>query len=118
MPFAIVAATNEPRVHGDRDGRRCGRRFDRGVAKSLPGLERMAAQSLGALFSLDRQKVLQHASRYAIGHQGGRCARSWSNSGVDRQCDGQLMPAWVRPQPVQRNRGSCTVAPPNSVAIW
>ena len=32
----------------------------------------MAAQCLGALSSLDRQKMLQHASRYAIGHEGGK----------------------------------------------
>ena len=47
-----------------------------------------------------------------------RCARSWSSSGVDRQCDRQLTPGSVRPQSVQRNRGSRTVAPPNSVATW
>ena len=38
----------------------------------LPGLERMAAQCLGALSSLDRQKMLQHASRDTIRHEGGK----------------------------------------------
>jgi plasmid replication initiation protein len=47
-----------------------------------------------------------------------RCARSRSSSGVDRQCDAQLMPGSVRPQSMQRNRGSRTVTPPNRVAIW
>ena len=39
MPFSIVAATNEGQVHGDRDGRRGGRRLDRGgVTKLSPAL--------------------------------------------------------------------------------
>src|SRR5690242_19021663 len=72
MPFAVMAATDEGRVHSDRDGRRGRRRLDRGVAKLLPRLERMAAQRLGALSGLDRQKMLQHASRHAIRHKGGK----------------------------------------------
>ena len=73
MPFAVVAATDEGRVQADRDRRRGGRRLDRGgVTKLLTDLERMAAQGLGALAGLDRQKMRQHASGDAIGHQGGK----------------------------------------------
>src|SRR4051794_40579013 len=48
-------------------------RFDRGgVAELLTDLERMAAQCLGALSGLHRQKMRQHASRHAIRHEGGK----------------------------------------------
>ena len=73
MPFAVVAAADEGRVQGDGDRRRRGRRLDRGgVAKLLADLERMAAQCLGALAGLHRQKMRQHASGDTIGHQGGK----------------------------------------------
>ena len=73
MPFAVVAATDESRVQADGDRRRGGRRLNRGgVTKLLTDLERMAAQCLGALAGLDRQKMRQHASGDAKGHQGGK----------------------------------------------
>ena len=45
-----------------------------------------------------------------------RCARSRSSSGVERQCDGQLIPVSMRPHAPQRNRGTLNVTCPNSVA--
>jgi hypothetical protein len=37
------------------------------------------------------------------------CARTWSSSGVERQCAGQPCPASAPPQPAQRKRGSRSV---------
>ena len=73
MPFAVIAATDEGRIHGDGDGRRGRLRLDRGgVTKLLTDLERMAAESLGALAGLDRQKIRQHAGGDTKGHEGGK----------------------------------------------
>jgi hypothetical protein len=48
----------------------------------LPDLERMAAQCLGALSGLDRQKMRQHASRDAIGGvDGPHSASSYQSAG-------------------------------------
>src|SRR5208337_4017053 len=91
MPFAVVAATDESRVYRDRDARRRGRRLDRGgVAKSLADLERMAAQGLRLFPASTGRRCASTPAATRYGIRAEKCARSWSSSGVDRQCDGQL----------------------------
>jgi hypothetical protein len=67
---AIFAAADEGRTQADCD-RRCrgGSLIDRRIAKLLASPQRMAAQCLRALPSVDRQQVHQHISRNPIGHQ-------------------------------------------------
>ena len=73
MPLAIVTAPDEGRVQGDDDGRGGGRRFGHGgVATLLAHLEGMAAQCLGALSRLHRQKMCEHRCGDPIRHQGGQ----------------------------------------------
>ena len=85
--------------------------------KLLADLERMGAQCLGAHANIRRQKMRQHVGGDAKGHQGGEMgAQPQSNSGVDRQCDGQVTQRSTWPQLTQRNRGSCAVTLPNGVA--
>jgi hypothetical protein len=91
MALAMVAATDEGRVQGDGDRRRCNRRRDGlGVAELLADSERVAAQGLGTLPSLHRQKVHQYACGDTIRHQCGEMCSQLVRSGVDRQCGGQL----------------------------
>jgi hypothetical protein len=115
--FSVLAALYEGGIHGDRDRRRRCRRPDRGSAsKRRASLQSVAAQGPGVDAGVDRKYVLQQISAQPVRHQSGRCARSRSSSGVERQCDGQLMPVSMRPHAAQRNRGSLNVTCPNSVA--
>ena len=62
--------------------------------------------------------MLQDARSDAIGHQGGKMGLQFVQLRCDRQCDGQTTFVSMRLQAVHRNRGSGTVTPPNSVAMW
>jgi hypothetical protein len=75
--------------------------------RSVSGLFPASIGSTCTSISAATRKVIRAESR----------ACSWSSSGGDRQCDDQLKPVSVRPQPAHRNRGSCTLASPNSVAV-
>jgi hypothetical protein len=115
--FSVLAAPYEGGSHGDRDRRRAAggliaaqsasaapafRVWRRNVVGSLPVSTGNMCSSRSAL------------TRYVI--RADRCARSRSSSGVERQCNGQLMPVSMRPHAAQRNRGSLNVTCPNSVA--
>ena len=117
MPFAVMTATDEGRIQGDRDRRRRGRRLDRGgVAKLLADFERMAAQGLGALSGLHRQKMRQHASGDTIGHQGGKMRSQLVQLRCRPTMRWPVDTSLATTTAAQRNRGSRTATAPNSVA--
>src|SRR5271165_5133681 len=92
MPFPVVAATDEGRVY----------RVTVMLAAAAAGLTAGASRSRPPILSVWPSKVsglfpastgrrcasTPAATRY--GTRAEKCACSWSSSGVDRQCDGQL----------------------------
>jgi hypothetical protein len=117
MPLAILTAANERRIQGHGDGRR--RHFCPGFGitpERCADLQGMPAHSLRILPGVNRKHLPQHVSGHPVWHQGRKVSCSRSNSGVDRQCDGQPVPVSIAPHPVQRKRGSRTVTWPQCVA--
>ena len=73
MALALLAAADEGRVQRQGDRRGGGCRFERGgVAQFLAELQGAATHAFVADPGIDRQKVLEHAGRDPIGHEGGQ----------------------------------------------
>src|SRR5208282_598016 len=85
MPFAILTAADEGRIHADCDRRRRCRRRDHGaILKLLAEFQGMGAQRLMALAGINRKHLLEHARGDAVGHQ-------------SREMGLELIQLWRRP---------------------
>ena len=92
MPVTFLAATNECRVSGDGDAR--GGRYRLGhwdVTKLCAYLRSVWARNVSGLVPTSTgRRCVSTSAATRKGIRAERWARSRSNSGVDRQCDGQV----------------------------
>ena len=70
MPFVVLAAADEGRIHADDDCRRRNCWLDYGaILKVLTHFQSMGAQRLVVRPSIDGQHLFEHVRRDTIGHK-------------------------------------------------